>query len=71
MIILGPQTPKTKSGLEFYTNRVRVMVSYNMRYCAAHRSNKNSKINDDNPETVEILQNPTTKYDAHKAEENV
>ena len=37
----------------------------------AHRSNKNSKTNDDNPETVEILKNPITKYDAHKAEGNM
>ena len=36
---------------------------------SAHRSNKNSK--DDNPETIEILQNPTTKYDAHNAEGNM
>ena len=42
-----------------------------LTYNSAHRSNKNSKINDDNPETVEILQNPITKYDAHKAEGNM
>ena len=33
---------------------------------SAHQSNKNST--DDNPETMEILPNPTTEYDAHKAE---
>ena len=36
---------------------------------SAHRSDKNSK--DDNPETMEILQNPITKYDAHNAEGNM
>ena len=33
---------------------------------SAHQSNKNST--DDNPETMEILPNPTTEYDAHNAE---
>ena len=33
---------------------------------SAHQSDENST--DDNPETMEILPNPTTKYDAHNAE---
>ena len=33
---------------------------------SAHQSNKNST--DDNLETMEIIPNPTTEYDAHKAE---
>ena len=33
---------------------------------SAHQSDKNST--DDNPETMEILPNPTTEYDAHNAE---
>ena len=32
---------------------------------SAHQSDKNST--DDNPETMEILPNPITEYDAHKA----
>ena len=33
---------------------------------SAHQSNKNST--DDNLETMEIIPNPITEYDAHKAE---
>ena len=33
---------------------------------SAHQSDENST--DDTPETMEILQNPITKYDAHNAE---
>ena len=36
---------------------------------SAHRYDKNSK--DDNPETMDILQNPITKYDAHNAKGNM